>query len=45
MAIVLRINVDGTGLMTILGLIGRADLLTTFASGSRSLIFRGIGPV
>jgi len=45
MAMELKIYVDGTGLMAILGLIGRADLLIRFASRIRSLIFRVIGPV
>jgi len=45
MAMVLRIEVEGTGSMAILGLIGRADLLIRFAGGIRRLIFRVIGPV
>jgi len=45
MAMVLRIYVDGTGLMAILGLIWRADHPIRFASGIRSLIFRVIEPV
>jgi hypothetical protein len=45
MAMELRIQVDGTGLMAILGLIRRADLLIRFANGIRSLIFGVIGPV
>jgi len=42
---VLRIQVDGTGLMAILGLIGREDLLIKFGSRIRSMIFTEIGPV
>jgi hypothetical protein len=45
MAMVLRIQVERTGLMAILELIGRADLRIRFASGIRSLIFRVIEPV
>jgi hypothetical protein len=45
MAMEMKIYVDGTGLIAILGLIGRADLLIRFASGISSLIFRVTGPV
>jgi hypothetical protein len=45
MAMKLTIQVDGTGLMAILGLIGKADLQIRFASGIRSMIFRVFGVV
>jgi hypothetical protein len=42
---VLRISVNGIGLMAIRQLLGRVDLSIRFASRIRRLIFRGITPV
>jgi len=44
-AMVLRIPIDGTRLMAILGLMGRADLQIRFASQIRSSISMVIGTV